>query len=171
MAGRVEELIMVLIDEVKKICGRLAPHGWAELLMQHGLDITAANLDQEMLKNLPDIKRGRKGFEDFAWEGKRGIEPGHPARSLLYHALASNNVLLKADGSPLTVFPTLAEINTVENYVFGIRPPTLQELSKRANKAPLAVVVFSSEYRPAAQTCHKKHADLVCSRTGVARVC
>ena len=30
---------MALIDEVKKVCDRLAPHGWRELLAQHGLDI------------------------------------------------------------------------------------------------------------------------------------
>jgi hypothetical protein len=32
---------MELIEQVKKICTRLAPHGWKELLLEHGLDITA----------------------------------------------------------------------------------------------------------------------------------
>ena len=161
---------MALIDDLKKICARLAPAGWGELLAQHGLDMTANDLKAELSKELPNIRRSVSGFEDFALEGKRGIEPGHPSRSLLYHALASTNVLRKADGASLTAFPTLAEIDTVENYVFGINPPTLDELRARVNNAPLSVVVFSYEYRPAWQTCHKKHADLVFSRTGVARV-
>jgi hypothetical protein len=161
---------MALIDEVKAICDRLAPFGWAELLKEHGLDITAANLKQELTKDLPHIKRSVRGFEDFALEGRQGIEPGHPARSLLYHAFASPNVLTRINGSDITKFPTLAELDTIENYVFGIKPPSLDELRARAGKARLAVCVFASEYRPATQTCHKKHADLVFSRTGVARV-
>jgi hypothetical protein len=163
---------MALIDDVKKICDRLAPHGWAALLRQFGLDITAADLKQELAKELQltAAKRQAQGFEDFALEGRRGIEPGHPARSLLYHALASPNVLTGVGGSALQEFPTLAEIDTVENYVYGVQPPTLQELRARAQDAPLAVVVFASQYRPAPHTCHKKHADLVFSRTGIARV-
>ncbi len=161
---------MSLIDEVKTLCTRLAPHGWGRLLAQHGLDITSADLKAELDRVLPHVDRHAAGFEDFAFEGKKGIEPGHPARSLLYHALASTNVIRKVDGSFLSVFPTLAEINTVENYVFGAKPPTLQQLKKRVNNLPLSVVVFAYEYRPATQTCHKKHADLVFSRTGVSRV-
>ena len=29
---------MVLLDRVKKICERLAPYGWGNLLLRHGLD-------------------------------------------------------------------------------------------------------------------------------------
>src|SRR5215204_4473779 len=134
---------MSLLDDVKKICDRLAPAGWGELLALHGLDITAADLKAELTRELPNVRRGVSGFEDFAHEGRRGIEPGHPARSLLYHALASTNVLKKADGSSLTVFPTLAEIEIVENYVFAVSPPTLQELRARVGNAPLAVVVLA----------------------------
>jgi len=162
--------MMALIDEVKAICDRLAPFGWTELLKEHGLDITASNLKQELVKDLPHIKRSVRGFEDFALEGKQGIEPGHPARSLLYHAFASPNVLTRIDGSDIKKFATLAELDTIENYVYGIKPPSLAQLRARAGGARLAVCVFASEYRPAAQTCHKKHADLVFSRTGVARV-
>jgi hypothetical protein len=80
---------MTLIDDVQAVCRRLAPHGWAGLLAQHGLDITALNLAEELTRELPDIRRDLPGFEDFAMEGRRGIEPGRPARSLLFHALAS----------------------------------------------------------------------------------
>ncbi|MDT4965739.1 MAG: hypothetical protein QOJ64_476 [Acidobacteriota bacterium] len=161
---------MALIDEVKAMCDRLAPHGWAELFKEHELDITAADLKAELARSLPMIKRGVKGFEDFALEGKRGIEPGHPARSLLYHGFASPEVQRRLDGTELKKYPTLAELDILENYVFGVEPPSLDDLRARAGDAPLAICVFALEYRPASQTCHRKHADLVFSRTGVARV-
>ena len=41
---------MALKDEVKKICNRLAPHGWHDLLLKHGLDITADNLEDRAFK-------------------------------------------------------------------------------------------------------------------------
>ncbi len=174
---------MVLKDEVKKICNRLAPHGWRDLLLEHGLDITADNLGDELLKELSSIKRNIDGFTDFAEEGKHGIEPGNPARSLLFHALASPNVINGVDGKELDVFPTLAEIETVENYVYGVQTPSIEELKTRAKNVaswisghnlqqgpPMAIVVFASEYRPAPETVHKKHADMCFSRTGIARV-
>lgn len=85
---------MILLDKVKDICNRLAPHGWKDLLLeQHGLDITSQDLKEELLRELPNINRNIKGFGDFALEGRRGIEPGIPSRSLLYHAVASPNVI------------------------------------------------------------------------------
>ena len=116
-------------------------------------------------------------------EGKRGIEPGNPARSLLFHALASPNVISGVDDEELDAFPTLAEIETIENYVYGIQPPSIEELKIRSKDVaswisghnlqqgpPMAIVVFASEYRPAPETVHKKHADMCFSRAGVARV-
>src|ERR687897_1556689 len=101
---------MTLIDDVQTVCRRLAPHGWADLLAQHGLDITAPNLAEELARELTGIRRDLPGFEDFAMEGGRGIEPGSPARSLLFHALASPNVFADAAGNDLAVFPTPVEI-------------------------------------------------------------
>ena len=161
---------MPLIDEVKQVCDRLAPHGWRDLLLEHGLDITATDLKQELTKELLSINRDLEGFEDFAFQGRRGIEAGSPAQSLFFHALASPNVITGANGSNLTAFPTLAELEVIENYVYGVKPPSLLELQVRAQGAPLAIVVFASEYRPAPETVHRKHADLCFSRTGVARV-
>ncbi|TYS22767.1 hypothetical protein FZC71_12635 [Bacillus subtilis] len=158
----------LLVNKVKQICNRLAPHGWRELFLKHGLNITSIDLEAELQKEL-NIDRTIRGFEDFALEGKQGIEPRHPARSLLYHALASPNVNTAIDGSELKVYPTLAEIETVENYVYGIEPPTLCELFQRA-KGDLAIVVFSTEYRPAPETVHRKHADICFARTGIGRV-
>ncbi|MDF0681979.1 MAG: hypothetical protein P0116_13555 [Candidatus Nitrosocosmicus sp.] len=79
---------MILIEEVQAICKRLETHGWKQLLLKHGLDITSANLRQELERELT-IDRNIPRFEDFSFEGKRGIEPGVPNQSLLFHALAS----------------------------------------------------------------------------------
>ncbi|MEA2554162.1 MAG: hypothetical protein QOJ65_2338 [Fimbriimonadaceae bacterium] len=160
---------MALIDEVRAACARLAGKGWKELLAAHGLNVAAADLEAELLKPLPNIKRDLAGFEDFALEGKRGIEPGHPARSLLYHAFASPGVVFRPGGGLLEEFPTLAEIEVVENYCFAARKAKLEDIRALAG-AELAVVVFATEYRLSIETCHRKHADLVFSRTGVARV-
>ncbi|OOR09981.1 hypothetical protein BW897_24785 [Bacillus cereus] len=165
---------MSLIEQVRQICNRLAEHGWRDLFLQHGLDIAADDLKTELLKELPNINRQIKGFEDFAKEGKRGIEPGQPARSLFYHALASPNVIVGANNLELTTFPTLAEIETVENYVYGINPPSISELYSRisdnSDNLELGIVVFAYEYRPAPDTVHRKHADMCFSRSGIARV-
>lgn len=165
---------MALIDDVFTLCKRLSGGGWRELLLVHGLDIDPGSL-RDLVRQLSKdvsgkIQRSVKGFEDFAAEGRQGIEPGSPARSLLYHAVASPNVLTGVDGRPLGVFPTAREIEQVENYVFGVRPPTLAALREKVKTKRLAVVVFACEYRPASQTCHKIHADLVFARTGIARV-
>lgn len=164
---------MALIDQVRGVLNRLAPHGWHKLLKDvtgGDLDITARDLRSELSRNLRSINRRVNGFQDFAEEAARAIEPGKPAFSLLYHALAHPAVTAGANGAPLTAFPTLAEMEAVENYVFGIQPFPLSAARPRANSgAPLAVVVFSCEYRPAQDTVHQKHADLCFSRIGVAR--
>lgn len=75
------------------------------------------------------------------------------------------------DGLELISFPTLGELEIVENYVYGITLSSLSEIRSRVGRnEDLAIVVFASEYRPAPETVHRKHADLCFSRTGVARV-
>lgn len=159
---------MALIDEVRAVCNRLAPEGWGALLNKHGLDITRADLRAELDRELT-IDRNVPGFEDFAFEGRRGIEPGAPDRSLLYHALASPNVL-QVDGADLEAYPTLHDLEVVENYAFGARPRSIHDVSALATGDVLAIVVFATEYRPAVDSVHRKHAELCFSRTGVARV-
>ena len=56
---------MPLIEDVKRVCDRLAPFGWRDLLLAHGLDITATNLKQELTKELPNINRNISGFEVY----------------------------------------------------------------------------------------------------------
>lgn len=161
---------MPLIDEVQSVCERLASAGWRDLLMLHGLDIQARPLADELNKTL-SIDRTIKGFEDFSLQGTRAVEAGHPARSLLYHALASPSVTEGAGAKPLADFATGAELETLLNYVYGVSPPTLAQLQALAGAdGTLGLVVFALEYRLGSGTTHRKHADLCFSRTGIARV-
>lgn len=158
---------MALIDDVKQICTRLASQGWRNLLLQHELDITASDLNQELSKNLTAINRKLKGFEDFSLDGIRGIEPGSPARSLLYHAFASSAVHLTPDNETISnaeVYPTLAELDIIENYIYSL---TNRSLSDFPNSV---IAVFAYQYRVGARSPHGIHADMAFSRTGVARV-
>ena len=111
---------MALIEQLAELCGKLARHGWRELLRDgHGLDIgkkKPAVLAKEMARSLDKITRTIPGFEDFAAGGQRGIEPGSPARSLLYHALASPNVRNGLDGKRPGYFPSLAELGTLQLF-------------------------------------------------------
>ncbi len=161
----------LLIEVVRSACMRLESKGWKELFRAHGLDICATNLKDQLLRPLEKINRTINGFQDFSAEGCRGIEPGCPAKSLLFHAFASPQVIHYPDGtSPLLDFPTPLEIEAVENLVYGIKPPSIQELRVRAGNAHLAIVVFASEYRPAISSVHQKHADVCFSRVGITRV-
>ena len=160
---------MSLINAIERACARLAPAGWRDLLLQHGLDITSAALREELAKPL-HINRTLPGFEDFAADGTRGVEAGRPAASLLFHAFASPNVTTGMSGEALASYPTAAEIEQLLNCVYAAAKPSLETLRQQAGQAPLAIVVFAYEYRPLPQTVHQHHADLCFSRTGVARV-
>jgi len=163
-------LRMPLIQQMMKVCGDLSKSGWDEILKKVAdLDIrqpTAPALAMELSRPLSRIDRQFPGFADFAVEGKRGIEPGKPSWSLLFHAVASPGLGKGYAGR----MPTREQIETVENYVYGVKPPSIAELRVRAGGAPLAMAVFASEYRPASQTVHQKHADMCYSRTGIARI-
>lgn len=113
---------MSLLNAVERACTRLAPFGWRDLLLLHGLDITSGTLREELAQPL-QINRTLAGFEDFSVSAMRGIEPGRPADSLLFHAFASPNVSTDIRGEALTEFPTVAEIEQVLNYVYGAAPP------------------------------------------------
>jgi hypothetical protein len=163
---------MGLIDEVFRVCNSLGDD-WADLFAAHGLAIrqtSPATLENELLNQSLHVDRGIPGFEDFVADIARAIVPRQPAHSLLYHALASPNVSLARNGVTLAGFPSLDEIEIIENYVFGSRPPSVEDLLAEARAERLSVVVFAYEYRPASQTCHRKHADLAFARAGIARV-
>jgi hypothetical protein len=160
---------MALLEQVQAMCERLSPKGWGPLMAAHGLDITADDLHAELSKTLPAVNRSVPGFEDFALEGVRGVEPGDPARSLLFHAFASPSVTTGADAVELGAFPTSAELEVLENYVYGVRPPSMAELLTLSHGHDVAIVVFATQYRPSFQTPHQRHADVCFARTGIAR--
>ncbi|HLL77303.1 MAG TPA: hypothetical protein VK421_18765 [Pyrinomonadaceae bacterium] len=158
---------MAAIDEVKKICARLSGLGWGELLARHGLNIDASDLAAELARELPDVDRGVAGFEDFARNANKGVDPGKPSHSLLYHALASPAVHPTADGSPSDspdAYATLDELDALENYIYAAANRSLADF-------PGAVIaVFAYQYRVGARTPHGLYADTAYSRTGVSRV-
>lgn len=160
----------MLIDKLKELCDRLNSGGWKDVMAAHGLQLDAANLFDELTRKDLTVDRGIPGFEDFSLESRRAIVPGNPARSLLYHALASPNVLHAPNAGVITRFPDLVDLETVENFVFSVDRPSLDDLKKRFAGQQLAVVVFTYEYRTGNNTCHHRYADLCFSRTGVSRV-
>ena len=168
---------MALIHDVKAICDRLAPLGWRELLRAttgNALDIdkpTASALQQELTKAIAIINRSVPGFEDFASSGNSGVAAGQPSQSLLYHALASPLVTRDHQGIMLKGFPTPLEIDLLENFIFSLANVTLAQIvQQQGGPNKVAMVIFTSEYRPAKDSVDGRHADLTFSRTGIARV-
>jgi hypothetical protein len=162
-----------LIDSVKTACLRLAPLGWRQLLMDATggqLDISAPKLADQLTKQLSRIDRNVPGFGDFDLAATRAIEAGSPDRSLLYHAFASPSVVVGRNGAALGGFPTLAEIEAVENYIYGVASPTIASLRARAGGRPLAIVVFALQYESAPNSVHGWHAELCFARAGSARL-
>jgi hypothetical protein len=165
-----------LIDRVREACARLAPLGWRTMLSDvtgGELDITAADLATELTKTLSSIDRTFPGFGDFALKGSRPIEAGQPDLSLLYHAFAAPSVIYRdRSDKKLDGFPTLAEIEAVENYVYGARRSSLDDIRSLAGggNAPLGIVTFALHYRKAPDSVGGKHAQLCFSRTGIARL-
>ena len=142
-----------MLDDVKIICDRLAPLGWASLLKNvtgGALDIrqsSSAKLQAALTAQLTSINRAIPGFEDFNPVGDRGVAAGKPSESLLYHALASPLVARDEEGRPLQGFATPAELDLLENFIFSLVSVSLQQLIRQQGGASqVAVVVFASEY-------------------------
>lgn len=176
-----------LWKKVEAVCKEMVEQGWNSVLEPHELYLSDTDgnpkigekLEAALRRPLRDesgektIEPSEIGFEDFHPDGECAIEPGCPAKSLLYHALASCRVPLPTEAQDRTQ-PDHSRlrfwIETIENYVYGVQPPRLDELIAQAAGKPLAVVVFAYDYRPADMTPHRRYADLCFSRTGVARV-
>ena len=152
----------------------LAKNGWVDYLKQvAGVNLSLngqarnaellKDLDAATLKKLAELPDS--GFDDFA--GMNLIKPGFPAFSLLYHALASPRVR-----SPkILAYPDLAQLDTLENYIYALAEwEHLKTIYNVSSNDDLVMAVFAYEYRPAFKTPHHQYADLVYSRTGVARV-
>lgn len=169
---------MPLINDVKRVCDRLAPLGWRDQLLQvtsNVLDIgqpTAAQLKAVLTTPMPRIDRTVAGFQDFAPDSPvQGLMPGSFARSLLYHALASPLVHPTPPGggvAPTTSYPTLEELDVIENCIHALAPFNLAGFLAENPKAVIAV--FACQYRAGARAAHRRYADMTYSRTGVARV-
>ncbi|MFN5238132.1 MAG: hypothetical protein ACK5FV_13280 [Bacteroidota bacterium] len=158
---------------ISQICRRLAGLGWRDLLLDvtgGQLDLTADDLERRLLAPLSKIDRSHPGFGDFSLSGNKPVEPGHPDRSLLYHAFASATVVANRRGEKLEGFPTLAEIEALENFIYGSRKATLKDLTAGANPEDLAIVVFALNYRSTPLSVTGYHAQLCFSRTGIARL-
>lgn len=162
-----------LRNQVVAACRRLAPLGWQDLLLEASggeFDIGSPDLAERLTKALSKIDRDHPGFGDYSVSGVRPIEPGSPDRSFLYHAFASPLVRADRAGNQLKGFPTLAEIEAVENYVYGSAAPSLEELRAAASGRRLGIVVFALQYLPANRSVHGTHAELCFSRAGIGRV-
>jgi hypothetical protein len=162
-----------LDERIAAVCRRLAPLGWRQLLLDATggeLDIGAADLQPQLLKPLAIIDRAFPGFGDFNLAGSRAVEPRAPDRSLLYHALGSPTVVAGRDGKELQGFPTLPEIEAVEDFIYGVSAPTIEQLRSEAAGHPLGLVVFAAHYRNAPDSVHGRHAELCFARTGIARL-
>ena len=134
------------------------------------LDIATRDLFSELTKKLTRIDRSYPGFGDFDVAGERAIEAGAPDRSLLYHAFAAPTVVADRSGADLAGFPSMAEIEAVENYVYGVAPPTLEDVRRQAAERPLGIVVYALQYQSAPRGVHGHHAELCFSRSGISRL-
>jgi hypothetical protein len=167
---------MRLIEKVAAILRRLERYGWVELLAHHGLRLDRHTLKHpkrladELQRDLK-IDRSMPGFEDFWPEGKQAVYPARPARSLLYHALASPLVHPGPPKEmPAHAYPSLLEIDTIENYIYSTLRPSLKQLTPKRPDQHLVVGVFAYQYRIGARSPNGKFASTALSRTGIARV-
>lgn len=163
-----------MLTDLRNSLVRLSNGGWGSLFSNLNLDPASATLKDDLLAPVPlsSLELSQiDGFGDIAPDARRLIEPGRPAQSILFHAYASPNVFRDSTGTNFTAFPTPADLDLIENVVFGLVPQSLDTVLARIGVGPnVAVVAFAREYRQAAKTVHGHHADLVFSRTGVARV-
>src|SRR5262245_56838565 len=117
---------MPLINYVKEPSGRLSALRWRDLLMDvtnGGLVIrhnAPPALKAAVMRDVTVIRRVLPGFAAFSASGRRGATAGKPAGSLLYHALASPLVVRDHLGRTLGGFPTAAELETLENFIFSL---------------------------------------------------
>ena len=162
-----------LVDRVAAACRRLAPLGWRQMLLDvtgTELDIAPGDLGAALTRKLDRIDRSYPGFGDFDVAGARAIEAGTPDRSLLYHAFAAPSVVADRSGVELAGFPTLAEIEAVENYVYAVARPSLEDVRRQAAGHPLGIVVYALQYQNAPRGVRGHHAELCFARSGISRL-
>lgn len=161
-------------QEFKALMDWLSRNGWVTYLkdvLGVNLSLTGDALRAELVKDLDAVKLKRlmdnadSGFDDFA--GINLIKPGFPAFSLLYHAMASPRVRPAA----ISAYPELEQLDVLENYIYALAEwEHLKSIYQVNSNNDLVLAVFAYEYRPAFKTPHHEHADMVFSRTGIARI-
>lgn len=134
--------------------------GWRTFLKEESgfdidLSLAPGGGDAELFRELAIDPEGP--FREFA--GKRAIQPGDPAMSLLYHALAASEIV--PPGFVADEFASPSQLDALENYIF-------ERMHLDAGE-DLEPAIFAYEYRQAFKTPHRRHSDLVYARTGVAR--
>src|ERR1700722_10844111 len=77
---------------------------------------TAQSFEQAMDRTTDNCRKA-PGFEDFVSDQARGVEPGSPAASFLYHAFASPSV--RPAGLADSQYLTEPQLDAIENYVFA----------------------------------------------------
>lgn len=149
-------------------------NGWGAYFKDAlGVDLTLSGeaLQKELTKELdktklkPWMDNASSGYDDFA--GMNMIKAGFPAFSALYHGLASPRVR----SASIKAYPSLEHLDILENYIYALADwEHLKTTYNVKSNEDLVMAVFAYEYRPAFKTPHHQHADMVYSRTGVARV-
>jgi hypothetical protein len=91
-------------------------NGWIDYLNKTlSLNINPANTDIAAYTKDQTFAKV-KGFDDFM--GEKLIEPGYPAGSLLYHALASPRVRPAVGAGN---YPSAETIDSLEDIIYGLR--------------------------------------------------
>lgn len=134
----------------------LADPAWKQFFALHGVD------DGTAFPAPIQVRRDVVGCEDFMRSAGSDslVVAGDPAASFLYHCLANPAVYL----GPGATYPSLDELQLVEDFIFALGTVTANDMQR------LVPAVMCYEYREAAATAHQKHADIVYSRAGVARI-
>ena len=148
----------MLVDEVHALLLDL-PAPWREAFKRHGLDLADSGTPGETANRLSrplPIDWDDPRIGDLCPDATRAIEPGDPARSLIYHMLALSECPSPDAGVRLEA------LDLLENYIASLAPlpPDWQTLD---------IAVLAYQYRPARRTGHQQHADFVFSRLGIAR--
>ncbi|RON53958.1 hypothetical protein [Pseudomonas frederiksbergensis] len=147
---------MTLEQDVRNLLDKLLATPWGPVFAKQGVSA------QTEFSTVLTVDRTEMGFHDFSMDKASLIQPGDPAASLLYHCLASP--VVRPPDLAQSNYPTQEELDLVENYIYS-----LVDVSDELRNTWVAAV-FAYEYREAAGTPHRMHADLVFSRTGIARV-
>ncbi|HEX2682740.1 MAG TPA: hypothetical protein VHL77_02335, partial [Ferruginibacter sp.] len=158
----------------RELINWLRTNGWGAYLNQAlgvNLDLDGEELKKELIKEIDRNKLAALrqnealGFDDFS--GERLILPGFPAYSLLFHTMASPRVRPDA----VKEYPSLTQVDLMENYIYALSNwEQLRSMYRSYANDDLVFAVFAYEYRPAFKTPHHAHADMVYSRTGIARI-